>query len=100
MHHTVGGKWGMLIRRMCEAGARTLPFMIVLLIPVLLSLPMLYAWARPEAAHDPISQAKAAYLNVPGVFWRVDVLFPGLDFLCVEAEQVVGRAGSHRRRAV
>src|SRR5271166_6118747 len=52
LHHTVGGKWGMLIRRMCEAGARTLPFMIVLLIPVLLNLPTLYEWARPEALHD------------------------------------------------
>jgi hypothetical protein len=70
LHHTVGGKWGMLIRRMCEAGARTLPFMIVLLIPVLASLPVLYEWARPEAAHDPVIQAKSAYLNVPGVIGR------------------------------
>lgn len=70
MHHTVGGKWGMMIRRMCEAGARTLPFMIVLVIPVLVSLPTLYPWARPEAAHDASIQAKAAYLNVPGVIAR------------------------------
>jgi len=70
LHHTVGGKWGMLIRRMCEAGARTLPYMIVLLIPVLASLPVLYIWARPEAAHDPALQAKAAYLNIPGVLVR------------------------------
>ena len=67
LHHTVGGKWGMMIRRMCEAGARTLPYMIVLLIPVLVSMPALYVWARPEAAHDANIQAKAAYLNVPGV---------------------------------
>src|SRR5580700_10497872 len=52
LHHVVGGKWGMMIRRMCEAGARTLPYMILLLIPVLLSLPTLYEWARPEALHD------------------------------------------------
>jgi hypothetical protein len=70
MHHTVGGKWGMLIRRMCEAGARMLPFMIVLLIPVMVSLPVLYEWARPEAANDPVIRAKAAYLNVPGVLLR------------------------------
>src|SRR5215471_13761932 len=38
MHHVVGGKWGMLIRRLCEAGARTLPFMAVLLIPILLGM--------------------------------------------------------------
>jgi hypothetical protein len=70
LHHTVGGKWGMLIRRMCEAGARTLPYMIVLLIPILASLPTLYIWARPEALHDPNIQSKAAYLNVPGVIGR------------------------------
>ncbi|MEO8098523.1 MAG: hypothetical protein ABI811_12545 [Acidobacteriota bacterium] len=70
MHHTVGGKWGMPIRRMCEAGARTLPYMIVLLIPVLLNLHTLYPWARPEAANDPVIHAKAAYLNVPGVIGR------------------------------
>lgn len=70
MHHTVGGKWGMIIRRFCEAGARTLPYMIVLLIPVLVSLPKLYPWARPEAAHDAVIRAKAAYLNQPGVVMR------------------------------
>jgi hypothetical protein len=70
MHHTVGGKWGMMIRRMCEAGALTLPFMIVLVIPLLVSLPTLYPWARPEAAHDPNIQTKAAYLNATGVIAR------------------------------
>jgi hypothetical protein len=65
MHHVVGGKWGMLIRRLCEAGAKTLPFMALLLIPVLLGLTTLYVWARPEAAHDAGLQSKAAYLNVP-----------------------------------
>jgi hypothetical protein len=65
MHHVVGGKWGMLIRRLCEAGARTLPFMALLLIPILLGMTTLYVWARPEASHDANIQSKAAYLNVP-----------------------------------
>jgi hypothetical protein len=75
MHHTVGGKWGMVIRRFLEAGARTLPYMSILLIPVLLNMPILYSWARPEAAHDPIILAKAAYLNVPGVVGRAVLYF-------------------------
>src|SRR5580693_10147676 len=45
LHHTVGGKWGMVIRRMCEAGCRTLPFMAILMVPILLRLPALYVWA-------------------------------------------------------
>jgi hypothetical protein len=75
LHHTVGGKWGMVIRRMCEAGARTLPYMIVLVIPILAGLPVLYAWARPEALHDANIQAKAAYLNKPGVIIRAVFYF-------------------------
>jgi hypothetical protein len=65
MHHTVGGKWGLVIRRLCEAGARTLPYAAILFLPILLLMPVLYSWARPEAANDPIIQAKSAYLNVP-----------------------------------
>ncbi len=65
LHHTVGGKWGMVIRRFCEAGARTIPIMAVLLIPVLVSLGTLYVWAGPEGARDADIQSKAAYLNVP-----------------------------------
>lgn len=75
MHHTVGGKWGMPIRRMCEAGARTLPYMLVLLIPILVSLPTLYIWARPEAATDPDMHHKAMYLNSTGVIIRTIFYF-------------------------
>ena len=75
MHHVVGGKWGMLIRRLCEAGARTLPFMALLLIPILLGMTTLYAWARPEAAHDANIQSKAAYLNVPFFIGRTVFYF-------------------------
>jgi hypothetical protein len=75
LHHTVGGKWGMVIRRMCEAGARTLPFMLVLLIPILVSIPTLYVWARPDAVHDANIQSKAAYLNIPFMIGRAAFYF-------------------------
>jgi len=75
LHHTVGGKWGMVIRRMCEAGSRTLPYMAILLIPILLSIPILYPWAQPEAVRDANIQAKAGYLNVPFFLVRVVIYF-------------------------
>ena len=75
LHHVVGGKWGMLLRRMCEAGSRTLPFMGLLLIPVLLGMSTLYVWARPEAAHDANIQSKSAYLNVPFFVGRAVIYF-------------------------
>jgi hypothetical protein len=61
-----GGHWGLATRRIFEAGAATLPLMAVLFIPLLLGLPQLYVWARPEAvAADPVLQHKAVYLNIP-----------------------------------
>lgn len=70
LHHTVGGKWGMMLRRMAEAGARTIPWMAIGILPVLFSLSKLYPWAMPEAIHDPVIQAKAAWLNPTGVIGR------------------------------
>jgi len=75
MHHVVGGKWGMLIRRLCEAGARTLPFMALLLLPVLIGMRTLYVWARPEALHDANIQSKSLYLNVPFFIGRAVFYF-------------------------
>src|SRR5580704_8052014 len=75
MHHVVGGKWGMLIRRLCEAGARTLPFMAILLIPIVLGVSTLYVWARPDAANDANIHSKAAYLNVPFFVVRAVLYF-------------------------
>lgn len=75
MHHTVGGKWGMIIRRMNEAGARTLPYMAVLLIPILVCIPILYPWVKPEAIHDPGVHLKAGYLNLPFFFARLVFYF-------------------------
>jgi hypothetical protein len=66
IHHLSGGLWGLLIRRLLEAGARVIPFAALSFVPVLLGLPRLYVWARPAAvAADKILQAKSPYLNVP-----------------------------------
>ena len=44
----------------------TLPLMALLFIPIIVGIPSLYEWADPaHVAHDPILQAKSAYLNVP-----------------------------------
>jgi hypothetical protein len=66
LNHVVGGKWGVVTRRLLEAGAATFPVMLLLLIPVLLGMGSLYFWTRPDVrAHDPVIQSKSAYLNVP-----------------------------------
>ncbi len=76
MHNVVGGKWGVVTRRLLEAGTRTFPLMAVLLVPVLVGMTSLYIWARPEIAeHDASIKWKAAYLNVPFFLVRMVIYF-------------------------
>lgn len=74
LHHMVAGRWGFMIQRILEAGARNLWFTAVLLLPVLLlGMKYLYPWMPsavdvhgiPEAHH------KASQLIAPmlGVSW-------------------------------
>jgi hypothetical protein len=77
MHHTVGGRWGVTIRRLLEAQMRTLPLIAVLLLPILvLGLAHIYPWARPdEVARTPVLQHKQNYLNVPFFMARAVLYF-------------------------
>jgi hypothetical protein len=75
LYHLVGGGWGTVIRRILESGMMTLPLMFVLFIPILLHLPRLYFWARPEVLSDPKTDPKileiaGSYLNFNGILWR------------------------------
>ena len=64
LHHVTRGAWGLVIRRVLEAAARTLPVAALLFVPVVLGLGDLYEWARPEAvAADELLRHKAPYLN-------------------------------------
>jgi hypothetical protein len=73
--HLSGGRWALVTRRVFEAAVRTLPLMIVLLLPIVFNLAGLYEWARPDAAHDPAIQAKALYLNPVFFYVRAAVYF-------------------------
>src|SRR5690606_4692141 len=75
VHHLTGGAWGMVSRRIWEAGTRTLPLVALLFLPIALNLETLYSWARPEAASDPIIQLKAPYLNEPFFYVRAVIFF-------------------------
>jgi hypothetical protein len=75
LYHLTGGAWGFLIRRILEAGTRTLPLLAVLFTPVAFGVVYLYLWARPEVvAGDANLQHKQIYLNVP-FFWARAALY-------------------------
>ncbi len=78
IQHQSGGHWGILLRRLFEAGARTIYFMPVFFLPILLGMAYLYPWADPaRIAADPhlaeVVHKKGAYLNVP--FFTVRTIF-------------------------
>lgn len=70
-----GGAWGLVGRRVFEAGTRTLPLMIVLFIPIAMNLQTLYKWARPEAAEDPLIAPKLPYLDAEFFYLRAALYF-------------------------
>lgn len=76
LHHLVSGRWGFVVQRVTEAGARTLPVMAILFIPILIGAADIYPWASHHGAdhHDVVGQ-KLAYLNLPFFIVRTIIYF-------------------------
>jgi hypothetical protein len=64
LHNVVGGNWGVAVRRLVEAGLKTLPLIVLFAIPIFFALGTLYKWtdAGYRAEHFATGH-KAAYLN-------------------------------------
>jgi hypothetical protein len=78
LQYLTGGAWGVVIRRPCEAAARTLPLLLILFIPIAIGIPHLYEWAHPDiVAHDRVLLHKQVYLNVPFFLGRAAFYFAG-----------------------
>lgn len=75
LHHLTGGRWGYPLRRILEAGTRTLGVMALLVIPVLLGMSRLYSWANPNTIpEDVLHHFKKAYLS-PGFFTARTIIY-------------------------
>jgi hypothetical protein len=83
VHHLSGGAWGLVIRRILEAAARTLPLMAVLGVPILTGMGHLYHWSHESALADPVIRDKAAYLNVPFFIFRYVFYFAVWSFMAM-----------------
>ncbi len=46
LQYLTGGAWGVVIRRAAEAGARTMPVIFVLFLPIAIGLTSLYEWTH------------------------------------------------------
>ena len=75
LQHLSGGQWGMVGRRIFEAGSRLLPVVAILAVPVIIGIPRLFAWAQPGAEANHIIHQKQLYLNTPFFIARVVIYF-------------------------
>ncbi len=74
--YLAGAAWNVTVRRFAETMAATLPYGIILFIPVALGIHDLYHWSHPEAvAHDAILQGKAVWLNPQFFMIRAVIYF-------------------------
>lgn len=78
LHHLVGAKWSVVIRRISETVMSVLPVLALFALPLIAGIGVLYPWSHPEhVVHDPILMSKAPFLNVPFFIVRL-VLYVGV----------------------
>jgi hypothetical protein len=76
VYQVTGGAWGDYIRPQLLAAARILPLQAILVLPMLLSLRVLYPWARADAlASDSLLRAQSWYLDSTFFVARTIVYF-------------------------
>lgn len=79
-----GGAWGVMIRRLLEAGSRTIYVMWLAFLPLIIFAPQIYSWANPAYESTKIVQAKHLYLNLPFFYIRYviyGVIWMGITYL-------------------
>jgi hypothetical protein len=88
LHYLTGGNWGVPIKRPLEAGVRTLPLMIALVIPLLFGMRELFPWMHPRiVAANPELQWKSVYLNLPFFLGREAIYFAFWLYLAYRLSQ-------------
>jgi len=64
LEYVAGADWSTPIRRVLEFFASLIPFLFVLVIPLLFHINVIFEWADPKVvAEDPLVSQKVAYLN-------------------------------------
>lgn len=73
LQYLTGGAWGVMIRRILEAGSRTIIVVAVLFAPIMLGIDILYQWSTVTG--DEIVQHRELYLNHTSFGIRAIVYF-------------------------
>jgi hypothetical protein len=82
IHHATRAGWSVVVRRLAEILAMTLPVLALLFVPIALASHDLYHWTHHDVVQaDPILKSKEPYLNVPFWLGRAALYFIGLGGL-------------------
>ncbi len=82
LQYLTGGAWGVVVRRPCEAAARTLPLVALMFVPIVIGIPNLYEWSHADkVAASAVLLHKQPYLNVPFFLIRAAIYLLGWNFL-------------------
>ena len=73
LQYLTGGAWGVVIRRILEAGTRTLPLAAILFIPIIANITTMYHWSTTVG--DKIVDWRHIYLNTNSFAIRAIVYF-------------------------
>ncbi|HTS61634.1 MAG TPA: hypothetical protein VMH28_06395 [Candidatus Acidoferrales bacterium] len=78
LQYITGGAWGLVVRRACEAAARTLPLTALMFLPIVIGINNLYPWPHKTLVDaDELLRHKAPYLNTPFFLVRAAIYFAG-----------------------
>lgn len=68
LQYLSGGAWGVVTRRVFEAGSRLVPIAAILFIPIIFGAKEIYSWLDPNVLKtNELVAGKSGYLNLP--FW-------------------------------
>jgi hypothetical protein len=106
LQYVTGGAWGLVIRRSCEAAARTLPLTAIMFLPIVIGINNLYPWPHKNLVDaDELLRHKAPYLNTPFFLARAMIYFGGWMLLswwlnrCSAIEDEQGHEPVHGKMA-
>ncbi len=89
IHHLTSSVWSIVVRRIGESMASTLPWMAILSIPLFVGMDSLYMWTDTElVAGDVALTAKASYLNPTFFIVRSVVYFLVWTFLALSLSKI------------
>ena len=78
LQYLTGGAWGVVVRRIAEAGSRTIWFVALLFLPIMAGISIIYPWAaHPD---DKIVEWRHIYLN-PTSFGLRAILYFAIWFV-------------------